>query len=95
MTITLKPTTEALLREKAQQEGQDLNVLVDALILDAIRASGEKVEASLALLPPESSGEDPRLAILRQIDAQSRFMNPHSTGRNFLREGREGGMFGD
>lgn len=95
MTITLKPATEALLLEKAQQEGRDMDALLDTLILSAISASGETAEAAAPLLPPETLGEDPRLAILRQIDSQSRFMSPHSTGRDFLREGREGGMFGD
>ena len=44
---------------------------------------------------PEQPGEDPRMAILREIDVRSQFMNPKPTGRDFLREGRDGGMFGD
>ena len=35
--------TEALLRKKAQAEGQDLDALVDALILDAIKANTQAV----------------------------------------------------
>jgi predicted transcriptional regulator len=32
MTIILEPQTETLLREKAQREGQDLNVLANAML---------------------------------------------------------------
>jgi len=46
-------------------------------------------------LPPEQAGEDPRMAILREIEARSQFINPKPSGRDFLREGRDGGMFGD
>lgn len=38
MTITLKPSTEALLLEKAQQEGQDLDTLADTLLADSLEA---------------------------------------------------------
>ena len=36
MTITLTPSTEARLREKAEREGQDLNVVAEALIAAAL-----------------------------------------------------------
>lgn len=45
--------------------------------------------------PPEQPGEGPRMAILRGIEARSRFMNPKPSERDFLREGWDGGMFGD
>ena len=44
MTITLKPSTEALLREKAQQEGQDLDTLVDILLADTLEAQKREEE---------------------------------------------------
>lgn len=36
MTIVLTPDTEARLREKAEREGQDLNVVAEALIAAAL-----------------------------------------------------------
>ena len=56
------------------------------------RAETKPIETGL---PPEQPGDDPRMAILRETDARAQFMNPKSTGRDFLREGRDGGMFGD
>lgn len=44
MTITLKPTTEALLREKAQQEGRDVDSLVDMLLADSLEAEARRTE---------------------------------------------------
>lgn len=44
MTITLKPTTEALLREKAQQEGRDMDSLVDMLLADSLEAEARRTE---------------------------------------------------
>jgi hypothetical protein len=37
-----------------------------------------------------SSPEDPRLALLREIDTRSRSMNPRPDERDYLREGRAG-----
>ena len=36
MTITLSPETEARLRERAEQDGQDVNTLADALLAAAL-----------------------------------------------------------
>lgn len=44
MTITLKPSTEALLLEKARQEGQDLDTLIDKLLADSLEAQKREVE---------------------------------------------------
>lgn len=38
MTITLKPSTEAMLVEKARQEGQDLDTVADTLLADLLKA---------------------------------------------------------
>jgi len=56
MTITLKPTTEALLREKAQQDGQDLDTLVDMLLAGSLEAREDEetgVAVSRAMAAPE------------------------------------------
>lgn len=38
MTVTLKPSTEAMLLEKARLEGQDLDTLVDIVLASASEA---------------------------------------------------------
>lgn len=38
MTITLSPETEAKLRERAERDGQDVNVLADVLLSDALNS---------------------------------------------------------
>ena len=44
MTITLKPSTEALLLEKARQEGQDLDTPVDKILADSLEAQKRETE---------------------------------------------------
>lgn len=97
MTITLTPQTEAKLLEKARREGQDPDALANDVLSDFLDAKPEQINSHSAasILPPEQPGEDPRLAILREIDARSQFMNPKPSGRDYLREGRAGGMFGE
>ncbi len=51
MTITLKPETEARLRNRAQRDGSDLNELADALLSnvlvdDPASMTKEEIEAS-------------------------------------------------
>ena len=97
MTITLNPQIEIRLLEKARREGQDPNAIVNDALLNFLTVDAQEVTSNpiTSLLPPEQPGEDPRMAILREIDARSQFMNPKPSGRDFLREGREGGMFGE
>ena len=97
MTITLNPRTEAKLLEKAHREGHDPDAIVNDVLWDYLTANAQEAGSRPAapILPPEQPGEDPRMAILREIDARSQFMSPGSCGRDFLREGRDGGMFGD
>ncbi len=97
MTITLKPQVEAKLLEKALREGQAPDALANDALLDFLSADNMDAtnQPASPILPPEQPGEDPRIAILREIDARSRFMNPKPGGRDFLREGRDGGMFGE
>jgi len=96
MTVTLNPQVEVRLLEKARREGQDLNKIVNDALLNYLTVDTQEVATRLAsILPPEQPGEDPRMAILREIDARSQFMNPKPNGRDILREGRDGGMFGE
>jgi len=48
MTITLRPSTEALLLEKARQESQDLDTLVDKILADALEAQKRETEETTA-----------------------------------------------
>ncbi len=50
MTITLKPTTEAMLREKARLNGQDLDTLVDALIVEALTTEAREQRETAAAI---------------------------------------------
>ena len=97
MTITLNPRTEAKLLEKAHREGHDPEVIANDVLWDFLTANAQEAASRpvASILPPEQPGEDPRMAILREIDARSQFMNPKPNGRDFLREGRDGGMFGE
>ena len=96
MTVTLNPQVEVRLLEKARREGQDLNTIVNDALLNYLTVDTQEVATRLAsILPPEQPGEDPRMAILREIDVRSQFMRPKPNGRDILREGRDGGMFGE
>lgn len=90
MTITLKPQIEAKLLEKARREGQDPDALANDALLKFLEADSQK---AVSTIPPEQPGEDPRWAVLRDIEARSQFMNPKPDERDYLREGRAGGMF--
>ncbi len=96
MTITLNPQVEIRLLEKAQREGQDPDALANDALLDFLSADNPDAtnQPTSLILPSERPGEDPRMAILREIDARFQFMNPKPSGRDFLREGRDGGMYG-
>ncbi len=92
MTITLKPQIEAKLLEKARREGQNPDTLANDALMQFLEA--EPLEAA-STIPPEQPGEDPRWAILREIEKRNRDMKPkpNADARDFLREGRAGGMF--
>ena len=64
MTITLRPSTEALLLEKARQEGQDLDTLVDKILADALevqKQESEEIAAAVrnAMAAAEAGREKP------------------------------------
>ncbi len=73
MTITLKPTTEALLREKAQQDGQDLDTLVDMLFAGSLEAREDEetgVAVSKAMAAVEAGREKPMAQYLAEQRAK-------------------------
>jgi len=75
MTITLKPKTEALLREKAQQDGQDLDTLVDMLLADRLEAQAREDEetgaaVSNAMAAAEAGREKPMAQYLAEQRAK-------------------------
>jgi hypothetical protein len=96
MTITLNPEVEAKLLEKAQREGQNPDALANDVLLGFLAADSEQAasHSTAPVLPPYQPGEDPRLAVLREIDARSQFMQTKPSARDYLREGREGEMYG-
>ncbi len=64
MTITLKPSTEAVLREKARQQGQDLDTFVDQILADSLEAQereSEEIAAAVrnAMAAAEAGREKP------------------------------------
>lgn len=48
MTITLTPTIEARLREKAEREGSDINTMAEALITIALKWEVQERAETLA-----------------------------------------------
>lgn len=75
MTITLKPTTEALLREKAQQEGRDMDSLVDMLLADSLEAEARRTEEDAeavraAMAAAEAGREKPMAQYLAEQRAK-------------------------
>ncbi len=95
MTITLQPATEAKLLDKARREGQDPSKIVNDALSAFLEPDTPEVseDSFVSALPPVQVGEDPRLAILREMEAQSRFMKTKPSQRDYLHEGRSGGMF--
>ena len=81
-----------MLLEIAQQEGRDPSAVSDDLLSRYFARRAENVgDAVPTPEPPEQTGEDPRMANLREIEQHSQFMNPKPSGRDFLREGRDTG----
>lgn len=73
MTITLKPSTEALLLEKARQNGQDLETLVDALLAGSLEAQKrEAEEIAAAVRNATAAAEAGREKPLAQYLAEQR-----------------------
>lgn len=75
MTITLKPSTEALLLEKARQEGQDLDTLVDKILADSLEAQkreAEEIAAAVhnAMAAAEAGREKPMAQYLAEQRAK-------------------------
>lgn len=75
MTITLKPSTEAMLREKAQQSGQDLDTLADTLLADSLAAQAREdeetaVAVSKAMAAAEAGQEKPMAQYLAEQRAK-------------------------
>ena len=74
MTITLRPTTEAMLLEKAQQEGQDLDTLVDLLLAGSLEAQArEDAETAMAVTKAMAAAEGGREKPMAQYLAEQRF----------------------
>jgi len=73
MTITLRPSTAAMLREKAEQEGKDLDTLVDTLLAGTLEAQArEHEEIAVAVRKAMDAAEAGREKPLAQYLAEQR-----------------------
>ena len=73
MTITLSPQIGAKLLEKANQEGKDLDTLVDMLLADSLEAQKrESEEIMAAVLNATKAAEAGREKPLTQYFAEQR-----------------------
>ena len=73
MTITLKPQTEARLREKAQREGGDINAIAEALIAAALEwEAQERAEAIAGVQRGEQAAREGRERPLAEFIAEQR-----------------------
>ncbi len=75
MTITLNPATGAMLLAKAQQEGKDLDTLVDALLARTLEAQAREDEetgaaVSNAMAAAEAGREKPMAQYLAEQRAK-------------------------
>ncbi len=60
----------------------------------AAELAGRRLHVTVWVGDGPQAAEDPRLAVLREIDARCRQMSPLPDDHDFVREGRSGGMFG-
>lgn len=72
MTITLKPSTEAMLLEKARLEGQDLDTLVDTLLADSLEAQAREDEETAMAVSRAMAAEAGREKPMAQYLAEQR-----------------------
>jgi hypothetical protein len=73
MTITLTPKIEARLREKAQQEGSDVNTVAEALIVAALEwEAHERAETIEAVRRSEQAAAAGRERPLAEFLAEQR-----------------------
>lgn len=75
MTITLRPSTEAMLLERARQEGHDLDTLVDTLLAESLGAQkreNEEVTAAVrnAMIAAAAGREKPLTRYLAEQRAK-------------------------
>ena len=93
MTITLRPSTEAMLVEKARQEGQDLDTVADTLLADVLEAElREQEETAAAITKAMAAAEAGREKPIAQYLAEQRVRRglPESWPSAKLRETEAG-----
>ena len=74
MTITLKPSTEALLLEKAQQEGQDPDTLANDVLAEYLAA-----EAPVSAAEIRAAIQAERAKPIEQYIAEQRIKHGYSS----------------
>lgn len=95
MTITLAPETEALLRDKAERDGQDVNRLGDALLVyvlqEEARDRTEMLEGIRRGLEASDAG---RVRPIAEVSAEMRakYNLPTHLSDEEIFAGEEGGL---
>ena len=86
MTITLSPSVEARLREKAEREGSDVNTVAEALILSALEwEAWDRAEAIDAARRSEAAAAEGRDRPLNDFLAEQR--DRHGFAQTWPRDG--------
>lgn len=73
MTITLKPETEARLRERAKRDGADMNAIADALVVAGLEwEAREQVEAAEGLRRALTESDAGKVRLFSEVAAEWR-----------------------
>ncbi len=73
MTITLKPETEARLRERAERDGADMNAVVDALVVAGLQwEAREQAEAAESLRRAFAESDAGKVRLFSEVAAEWR-----------------------
>ena len=71
--ITLKPETEALLRQRAERDGEDINAFADALVVAALEwEAREEAEAEESLRRSLADSGAGRVRLFSEVAAEWR-----------------------
>ncbi len=73
MTITLKPETEARLRERAERDGTDMNAIADALVVAGLEwEAREQAEAAESLRRSLAESDVGKTRVFSEVAAEWR-----------------------
>jgi predicted transcriptional regulator len=91
MTITLKPETEARLRERAERDGADMNAIADALVVAGLGwEAREQAEAAESLRRALAESDAGKVRLFSEVAAgwRAKYNLPtHLSGEELLAGG--------